>query len=187
MEIYNEQQLAMMGEVFDTLVPSNRVLRDISTLKILKKKFKGKIRIMVNESCLLSCIYRTQHFYEMSNPEITYPHSLCNNLLKKQAWFRLTGAWVLPQHLYLFKGLFDEIKLAGRVTLQDPEKYSKVLESYFYEKPLKPYEIGGGPASVGIPVDIDTEFYKYTLSCKKNCTTCSICADYWSEKTGAYE
>ena len=141
---------------------------------------------MVNESCLTSCVLRTQHFYEMSNPDIAYPGSLCKNLLDQKPWLRLTGGWILPQHLFLFNGLYDEIKLSGRVSLQQPDLYFKVFDSFLHEKKLLPNEIGGGPASVNLPVDIGVEFYKYTLECKKNCATCSICADYWNVKTREY-
>lgn len=186
MEIYNEQQLAMLDDVFDILVPSNRALRDIRTLEKLRKGFNGKIRLLVNEACLPSCIYRTQHFYEMSKPEIAYPRSLCSDLLKQKPWLRLTGGWVLPQHLFLYEGLYDEIKLAGRVSLQDPARYFNVLDSYIHKKPLQPNAIGGGPASVNIPMDIDTEYYKYTLTCDKNCNSCSVCKEYWAENTKIY-
>jgi hypothetical protein len=182
MEIYNEQQLAMIGNVFDTLVPSNRVIRDIEALKTIRQNFRGQIRIMVNESCVPYCIYRTQHFYEMSNPSIVYPGSLCNDLLKKKPWLRLTGSWILPQHLDFFDGLYDEIKLSGRVSLQQSENYIKVLGSYIDRKMLYPHEIGGGPASVNIPIKIEREFYRYTLYCKKNCTTCTVCSEYWKQR-----
>jgi len=187
MEIYNEQQLNMLDDVFDCLVPSNRVLRDLRTLKTLRKKYKGKIRILVNESCLSSCIYRTQHFYEMSNPGITYPKSLCLSLLEQKPWLRLTGGWVLPQHLLFFDGLYDEIKLSGRVAFQNKELYFRVLESYMYKKSLYPSQIGGGPASVDVPVEITSDFFQYTLMCKKNCTECSVCSDYWNANTGKHE
>jgi hypothetical protein len=187
MEIYSNQQLVMLGDFFDTLVPSNRILRDIKALQIIKNHFKGKIRLMVNEACLSACVYRTQHFYEMSNPEITYPRSLCNKLLEQKPWLRITGGWVLPQHLYLFDDLYDEIKLSGRVSLQKPEKYIRVLDSYIHKKDLFPHEIGGGPASVGLPIKIKTEFYQYTLSCAKNCSECTICQEYWTENAGKHE
>jgi hypothetical protein len=183
MEVYNEQQVVMLDEVFDCLVPSTRVLRDLRTLKKLRKAFRGKIRIMVNESCLSSCVFRTQHFYEMSNSEIEFPRSLCSILLEQHSWLRLTGGWVLPQHLFLLDGLYDEIKLAGRVTLRKPDRYFKVFESYIFNKTLYPHEIGGGPAMVTIPVNITTDFYQYTLSCKKNCTICTVCADYWEKNS----
>lgn len=187
MEIYNDQQLVILGDVFDTLVPSTRILRDLDALTRLRIAFKGKIRLMVNEGCLSSCLQRTQHFFEMSNPEISYPESLCSELLAEKPWLRITGSWVLPQHMFLFNGLYDEIKLAGRVALRDPVRYMKVLDSYIHTKSLSPHEIGGGPSSVNVPMDISTDFYSYTLSCRKNCYSCSVCSGYWNEKTKAYE
>lgn len=186
MEISNEQQINMLSETFDTIVPSANALREIRVLRTLRKKFKGTIRLMVNEACIPSCVFRTQHFYEMSNPAILHPDSLCHALLKQKPWLRLTGGWVLPQHLFLFKGLYDEIKLSGRITLQQPDNFFKVVESYLFEKELQPHEIGGGPASVNIPMQIGTAFYKYTLNCRKNCATCKVCNDYWAYNTGKY-
>jgi len=186
MEIYNKQQLAYLNDVFDSIVPSTRIIRDISALRDFRENYKGKIRLMVNESCLTSCVLRTQHFYEMSNPDIDFPQSLCKDMLGQKPWLRLTGGWILPQHLILFNGLFDEIKLSGRVALQQPDLYFKVFDSYVHGKKLLPNEIGGGPASVNLPVDIGIDFYKYTLECKKNCETCSVCADYWRIKTDSY-
>lgn len=179
MEIYNEQQLIMIGDVIDVLVPSNRILRDIYALEQLKTAFEGKLRLLVNESCLSSCVCRTQHFFEMSNPAISFPCSLCNELLAENPWLALTGGWILPQHLYMFDGLYDEIKLAGRISLQQPDRYFHVMGNYVNRIPLQPHQIGGGPAAIQIPMDIDTEFYSYTLHCDKNCRNCSICSDYW--------
>jgi hypothetical protein len=180
MEISGDQQLVMLGSVFDTIVPSNSIIRDIRSLTSIRTNFSGKIRLMVNESCLSSCVFRTQHFFEMSIPEILYPHSLCNDLLDQKPWLRLTGGWVLPQHLHMFNGLYDEIKLAGRVSLQDPDRYIRVLDSYLFERELSPHEIGGGPASVNYPLSIGDGFYSHTLFCNKICSKCSFCEDYWN-------
>lgn len=187
MEIFNEQQLVMLSEVFDCIVPSGRVLRNFKTLKMLRRKFNGKIRIMVNESCLPSCVYRTQHFFEMSNHEIKNPQSLCSALLNQKPWLRLTGGWILPQHLHLIKEFYDEIKLSGRISLQKDDRYFTVLDSYINGKSLYPHEIGGGPASVNTLVPIEEDFYSYTLSCKKDCLTCDICHNYWAIHKAKYE
>ena len=187
MEISNEQQINMLGEIFDTIVPSAKTIREIRVLRSLRKTFKGTIRLMVNEACIPLCVFRTQHFYEMSNASIPHPLSLCHDLLEQKPWLRLTGGWVLPQHLFLFKGLYDEIKLSGRITLQQPDNYFKVIESYLFEEELQPHEIGGGPASVNIPMHIETAFYKHTLNCKKNCATCKVCHEYWAYNTEKYE
>lgn len=182
MDISNEQQLVMIENVFDVLVPSSRVLRDRKKLQSLKAGFPGKIRILVNESCLSSCVYRTQHFFEMSNPEISHPCSLCNELLEQYPWLSLTGSWILPQHLVLIDGLYDELKLAGRVSLANPDRYFYVFSSYVNRTNLQPHEIGGGPASVNVPAIIDSDFYKITLECDKNCKRCFYCRDYWHKK-----
>jgi hypothetical protein len=50
------------------------------------------------------------------------------------------------------------------------------------ESTLQPNEIGGGPAAVNVPMDIESNFYRTTLTCDKNCMTCTICSDYWTEK-----
>jgi hypothetical protein len=93
----------------DTIVPSTSLTRNPEGLLELKHAFSGRIRLMVNESCLTDCSLRTQHFYEMSNPEITFPKSLCEGILKAKPWLRLTGSWILPQHLDLFSGCYDEV------------------------------------------------------------------------------
>jgi oxygen-independent coproporphyrinogen-3 oxidase len=86
---------------------------------------------------------------------------------------------VLPQHLHLYDGVYDELKLAGRVTLRDPQKYLAVLEAYLHRTPLAPSEIGGGPASVLEPVNISEDFFAQTLQCGHQCHRCTICQEYW--------
>jgi hypothetical protein len=186
MEICSKQQLVYLNDIFTGIVPSTKIIRDIKSLRDLRANYTGRIRLMVNESCLMSCLLRTQHFFEMSKPDIVYPESLCSDLLDQKPWLRLTGGWILPQHLFLFDGLYDEIKLSGRISLQQPDRYLKVFDSYLHERPLSADQIGGGPASVNCPVDIGVDFYKYTLECSKNCGSCSVCADYWEVKTGKY-
>ena len=86
--------------------------------------------------------------------------------------------------MHLFEDLYDEIKLAGRISLQKPERYFEVLGSYINKTPLQPHQIGGGPAAIDYPMEIEEDFYNFTLLCEKNCTTCTICSDYWAENTG---
>lgn len=186
MEISGEQQINLLDGTFDVIVPSAKAIRELRILRSMRKSFQGTIRLMVNEACIPSCVFRNQHFFEMSNPDITHPDSLCSELLAQKPWLRLTGGWILPQHLFLYKGLFDEIKLSGRITLQHPADFIRVLDRYVNEKELQPHEIGGGPASVNIPMRIETAFYKYTLNCLKNCATCKVCHDYWVYNSRIY-
>jgi len=178
MDICKPNQVEMLGDMFDCLVPSSRIMRDITALRHIREAFKGKIRLIVNEACVPGCPYRVQHFYEMCSDNMI-SRALCDDMLKAMPWLRLTGAWVLPQHLHLYEGVYDELKLAGRATLQDPAKYFKVLNAYIAGEPLAPNEIGGGPASLLTPVDIDPDFYRHTMECSNQCHNCDICRKYY--------
>jgi len=182
MEIDSPSQVMFLSDL-DVLVPSTRITRNPDALYRLKQAFHGDIRLMVNEACLPSCPLRTQHFFEMTRPEIVFPRSLCEDFLVKYPWMRLTGSWVLPQHLHLFDGLYDQLKLSGRISLSNPSRYRHVLKHYVQRIPLLPHEIGGGPAGVCCPLDLDEMFYIKTLACDKNCMACTVCKDYWQEKT----
>jgi len=185
MDIASSSQLIMLEGLFDTVVPSGKILRNIAVLNQIRKCFQGEIRLLVNEACLPGCVHRIQHFYEMGSPGIRHPESLCRELLFRHPWLRLTGAWILPQFLDLYDGLYDDLKLAGRSTLRNPDNYLKVLTHYFKGKDLSPNEIGGGPASVNESIDIDQAFFKHTLYCDHNCFSCNYCRVYWEKKMTA--
>ncbi len=185
MDISHPNQVLMLRDIFHNLVPASRIMRNLQALKVLKEAFPGKIRLIVNEACLSHCPFRVQHFYEMGS-QIGHPHALCQNLLQHFPWMRLTGAWVLPQHLHFYDGVYDELKLAGRVTLRDPDAYRKVLEAYIYRTPLFPNEIGGGPASILTPIAISENFFAQTLACGQRCHACSVCQEYWRLMEGDF-
>ena len=136
------------------------------------------MRLLVNESCLPGCPHRVQHFYEMGYGT-GLPRSLCRQDLDARPWRRLTGAWILPQHLHHYDGLADSWKLAGRVTLNDQAKYLSVLGAYVNRASLQPRDIGGGPASVLVDVEISDEWFESVLNCDRNCHQCSICQSYY--------
>ena len=92
---------------------------------------------------------------------------------------RLTGAWVTPQYLHHFDGVYDELKLAGRVTLEDPERYFEVFGAYVRREWLLPCDIGGGPASVLDPIDMPEDLYLFTLYCGQRCHECRRCEDHY--------
>jgi len=179
MDIGTPAQAALIEGVIDRLVPASRVMRDLPALQKLREAFPGRVRLIVNEGCLPGCPLRVQHFAEMASLDNPAPESLCGQLLERRPWLRLTSSWVLPQHLRFYDGLFDELKLAGRVTLRNPRHYRSVLTSYVYGLPLGPHEIGAGPASVIRPMEIDEEFFQTTLSCDRQCGACAVCREYW--------
>ncbi len=178
MDLVSPVQMVALEGLFDRIVPSSRIMRDVEALSALRAAFSGAIRLIVNEACLPGCPYRVQHFHEMGGGAV-FPRSLCADLLDEHPWLRLTGAWVLPQHLSLFEGLCDEFKLAGRITLQDPERYRAVLEAYITREPTTPDAIGGGPAAVLQPLQIDEPFYARTLRCGRRCHECHLCREWY--------
>jgi hypothetical protein len=181
MDICGPGQLALLDGLFDVVVPSSRIMRDLPALRSLRRSFKGRLRIIVNEGCLPGCPFRVQHFFEMAR-DAPNPKSLCRAALKKDPWLRLTGSWVLPQHLGFYDGLYDELKLDGRVTLADPGKYVEVLSAYIRGGGLTPDRIGGGPASLLWPLRISDEFYERTLACTRDCARCGACRDYFARE-----
>lgn len=180
LNITKPEQLTYLIGIIDVIVPSTTIARDVKSLSKLRKNFSGKIKLIVNEGCLLNCPYRIQHFFEM-NDDRPYTASLCSDILEKEPWLRLTGAWIPPQFLYLFEGLYDSIKLAGRVTLQDPKKYIKVLKAYITRTEIPINEIGVGPAGPLTNIPISEDFYRRTIYCKKHCFECSFCRDYYEQ------
>ncbi|MFH1136960.1 MAG: radical SAM protein [Pseudomonadota bacterium] len=183
MDIAAPNQALLLNGVCDALVPASGIMRDLEALKALRQAFSGRIRLLVNEGCLPRCLLRSQHFFEMANARDREPRSLCRDWLEQRPWLRLTGAFVLPQHLGLFDGCYDELKLAGRVSLQRPDDFRRTLDAYLDRTPLTPDRIGGGPAAPTVPLEIDDDFYARTLVCKRRCHACDICRDYYERKT----
>jgi hypothetical protein len=137
---------------------------------------------MVNEACLPRCPFRTQHFYEMAYSD-SIPKSLCDQTLDERPWLRLTGAWILPRHLKYYEGLYDTLKLAGRVTLQDSDRYLTVLEAYLSRGEILPTDVGGGPASPLEAFDVSDEWFELALQCDKRCDACPVCSDAYEQFT----
>jgi len=178
MDIAEPFQAKALEGVCDTLVPASRIVRDLPALRELRAAFPGTIRLLVNEACLAGCPYRIQHFHEMASG-VDRPKSLCAELLSTQPWMRLTGGWVLPQYLHFYEGVYDELKLAGRVTLANEARYREVFSAFVQRRPLRPDSIGGGPSSVVEPIEMDDALFEYTLTCGRRCHTCTRCPDYY--------
>jgi len=180
MGIATPAQALIVRDYVDAITADGRLIRDLRGLQRLRGAFPGEIRLIVNEACLPGCPFRTQHFYEMGYGEF-YPQSLCQQTLNEHPWLRLTGAWILPRHLVYYEGLYDSLKLAGRVTLRDCARYLKVLSAYVHREEILPRDIGGGPASVLEAIDMSDELFEFILHCDKNCHTCSTCRDYYQQ------
>lgn len=184
MGVATPAQALMVQDYVDAIAPDNRLVRDLQGLRRLRQAFSGEIRLLVNEACIPGCPFRTQHFYEMGYGDF-HPQSLCEQMLKEIPWLRLTGAWILPRHMVHYDGLYDSLKLAGRVTLRDRSRYLEVLNAYVHREEILPRDIGGGPASVLEAIDLPDELFEFILYCDKNCHVCSVCQEHYEEATRA--
>ena len=180
MGISTPAQVLIVRDYVDAIAADTRLIRDLRGLQRLRRAFSGELRLIVNEACLPGCPFRTQHFYEMGLGDF-YPQSLCQQTLDERPWLRLTGAWILPRHLAHYEGLYDSLKLAGRVTLRDRARYLQVLNAYIQREEILPRDIGGGPASVLEPIDMPDELFQFILHCDKNCHVCTVCRDYYEQ------
>jgi hypothetical protein len=180
MGIATPAQAWLVQDCVDAITVDSRLVRDRDGLRRLRSDFAGEIRMIVNEACLPGCIFRTQHFYEMGYND-GFPKSLCQAVLDERPWLRLTGAWVLPRHLAFYDGLYDSLKLAGRVTLRDPDRYLTVLKAYVNREPILPRDIGGGPASPTEAIDVSDEWFEFVLHCDKRCNACSVCLEQYKQ------
>jgi collagenase-like PrtC family protease len=176
MGIASPAQAWLVQDAVDAITVDNRLVRDLAGLRKVRSAFAGEIRLIVNEACLPGCLFRTQHFYEMGYGD-DFPQSLCQGVLEEHPWLRLTGAWVLPRHLGFYEGLYDALKLAGRVTLRDRQRYVDVLSAYVNRAPILPRDIGGGPASPLEAIDVSDEWFEFVLHCDKQCHDCVVCRD----------
>jgi collagenase-like PrtC family protease len=175
MGIASPAQAWLVQDWVDAITVDNRLVRDLAGLRAFRSAYAGEIRMIVNEACLPGCLFRTQHFYEMGHGD-DLPASLCQQMLEERPWLRLTGAWILPRHLAWYDGLYDTLKLAGRVTLRDPARYLNVLGAYVDRAPILPRDIGGGPASPLEAIDVSDEWFEFVLHCDKQCHVCSVCS-----------
>lgn len=183
MGIASPLQAWLVQDVVDAITADSRLVRDLDGLGRLRAAYAGELRLIVNEACLPGCLFRTQHFYEMGYSD-DFPKSLCLPLLEKHPWLRLTGAWLLPRHLALYEGLYDALKLAGRVTLQDAGRYLAILGAYVNRESIAPRDIGGGPASPLDEIDLSDEWFEFVLHCNKACHNCAVCREQYSLRGG---
>jgi hypothetical protein len=186
MEISRPAQLEPIRGLFDALVPASWLVRAPGALAELRAAFAGEIKLLVNEGCLAWCEHRRDHFLQM-NSGMPAPPTLCRETLERRPWLRLTGAWILPQHLDLLDGLYDVAKVAGRGTIHSPKQWMEITTAYSDRRPLTPERIGAGPAGVADPWPIERSHFKTMLRCDKACDSCDACRRYYESMVQVQE
>ena len=134
-QIKDAKTIEMLNILSDYWLEKNRLttiemqkdlLRDLKTLKKIKKAIKNKIRlsIIVNEGCITSCPYQLAHqIHAFTTPIDTLPGfdknfkfaiAKCKYITCSAPWKIFDSNWILPKHLRYYKNLIDEFKLTDR-------------------------------------------------------------------------
>ena len=137
-ELRTERDIEFFGNYVHSIVLSTQVTRNIRWLQKLRSKCK--LEILVNESCVLDCALRGEHFcIETENIETegNFPFSYCNNLLFREGYnsFLKETSFILPSIIkqnHLDRN-FD-IKLSTRILSLD--RKLKILD--YYDKGINP-------------------------------------------------
>jgi len=102
------------------------LLRDLKTLKKIKKTLKNKIKlsIIVNEGCITSCPYQLVHqIHAFTTPIDALPYfdknfkfaiAKCKYITCSAPWKIFDSNWILPKDLKHYKNIIDEFKLTDR-------------------------------------------------------------------------
>ncbi len=134
-QIKDAKTIEMLNILSDNWLEKNRLtaieiqkdlLRDLKTLKKIKKIIKNKIKlsIVVNEGCITSCPYQLVHqIHAFTTPIDTLPFfdknfkfaiAKCKYITCSAPWKIFDSNWILPKHLKYYKNLIDEFKLTDR-------------------------------------------------------------------------
>jgi hypothetical protein len=87
--------------------------KDLKFIKLVKQKTKSKIKLLVNNLCLIDCPYRTEHLREPQ--QVGMPELKCLKLkLENQSLLQETG-FLHPKEMKKYEEIgVDFIKLGGR-------------------------------------------------------------------------
>lgn len=174
----------------DILTIDRDINREIDKIKAIKKATNLKIKILLNEGCLLYCPFRKVHFNQMSHLDlkrsqqqaayIRFGSMACIYLLEKHPEICFKSPFIRPEDLWRYKGIVDYFKLASRTT--DTDVIEVRLEAYrresFDGNLVSLFETQGIPKIIK---RIDNKklnkfhFFDKLTTCKKTCTECEYC------------
>lgn len=134
-QIKNAKTIEMLNILCDNWLNKNKLttieiqkdlLRDLKTLKEIKKTVKNKIKlsIIINEGCITSCPYQLAHqIHAFSTPikalssfdkNFKFAIAKCKYITCSAPWKIFDSNWILPKHLKYYQNLIDEFKLTDR-------------------------------------------------------------------------
>ena len=195
-------KLKMLEEMgFYSICIDRDINRDIEKLKIMKHNSNLNFKLMVNEGCILSCIYRKYHheLREVCTSDddvhanirgvinIKYNEHInsdnlpsCLKIYRENYAEIFRSPFIRPEDLDYYSGIADVIKIAGRE--MDCERLEKIIKAYI----TKQFDgnlwelIFRFSKNINIYIDnksIPHDYFHRLSNCKNDCHECSYCND----------
>lgn len=130
-----------VSEKYDLVVADYRDVRNLEFLREIKNR--EKVEILLNESCVIDCQYRRQHYEEISRAQLLLKETDVSKRCMYHDTSKYCEAYVSPAMLYdvLVPMGFVNFKIRGRES--NPEKLINEYLSYFvmprYREDIKNY------------------------------------------------
>lgn len=196
---------------FDEIVVDRAFNRDLLNLRKVSdmiSKAGKKRKILVNEGCLLGCLFKSfhdqligqAHYFdtvgyqdyvvglrdkypdiEMLIPGLCDTYA-CGKLYNTEPWRILTSPFIRPEDLGTYADYADSFKISGRVCSTDiiAKRVRAYVDGGFKGNLME--LLDAAPANVNIPNEkLDLNF---TLGCTKVCSECGWCKEHYEKAVG---
>ena len=190
MKISTVKGMQYVSHLFDSYCVAKECNRDIEKLKTLKawaEENGKKITMLANSGCMRDCSGQIFHDNMVAHESeiakqknIDFMPYMCWNYLKKRENFAsvLQNTWVRPEDIDNYEGLVDTVKLATRSHQLPGMVIGAYARRMYSGNLLDLFEPGFSPAFSPYVIDsskIPEGFWQQTVSCNKDCTSCSYC------------
>ena len=182
----------------DTITPDANINRDLHLLTDIKSATGAKIKIMVNEGCLLRCIFRKYHFNFVSHFSKELEHSRidgkdffahCTDITLRDHSQVFKSGWIRPEDLSRYKAITTSFKIVGRArpkthVLRTVKAYmQKAYHGNLFDiicSSLNAFGLMYGAYVDNMALD-RTGFTDTVYNCRKQCTACDYCTSIASQ------
>lgn len=190
MKISTVKGMQYVSHLFDSFCVAKECNRDIERLKTLKawaEENGKKLTILANSGCMRDCSGQIFHDNMVAHEQqiskqknIEFVPYMCWQYLedKKNFVSVLQNTWIRPEDIDNYEGLVDTVKLATRAHQLPGMVIGAYARRMYSGNLLDLFEPGFGSAFAPYVIDsskIPDAFWKQTVSCDKDCSTCSYC------------
>ena len=168
----------------------NRDLARLAELKAWAESAGKRLYVLANSGCLAFCagqvchdnmVAHEQEIDETDNIPDWTPHVCWNYFRQRANWPAvLAGAWVRPEDLHHYDGLFETVKLATRMHARPRMVIDAYARRRFRGNLLDLFEPSFSPLFAPYVLDNErfpAEWFGRTTSCDGRCQCCDYCRD----------